>query len=143
MLGAWLVKRKTLAAFDALNRHDLEAVARNYAEEVVFVYPGNVGPHGVHKSKRAVRALLTRIFNQFPYINFKVKRLAVTNGFDVVGNNVVYTHWDVELRNHEGTSARFSGVTVATIRRGKVVLIEDIFDASDESHRRSWAASIA
>lgn len=142
MLGALLAKRKAPAAFDALNRHDLEALVQNYADDVIFLYPGDVGPHGIHKGKQAVRALLKRIFSQFPHISFKVKNVAVANLFDVLGNNVVYTHWDADLKNHEGTSARFSGITVATIRRGKIVLLEDIFDASNESHRRSWATSV-
>jgi hypothetical protein len=73
----------------------------------------------------------------------QVKYVAVANVFDLLGNNVVYTHWDVDLTRHEATQARFSGVTVATIRRGKIVLVEDIFAASNDSYRRSWTISVA
>lgn len=52
MVGALLAKRKTLAAFDALNRHDLEALIRNYADNVIFVYPGEVGRMAFMKVSR-------------------------------------------------------------------------------------------
>ena len=141
MLGAILTKHTTRLAFDALNRHDVQALLRNYADEVVFVYPGTVGPHGVHRGKDAVKALLERIFAQFPTIDFRIKAIALANAFDLLGNNVVYTHWDVSLTNSHTVRAEFSGITVATVRRGKVVLIEDVFDASGDQHQRSWAAA--
>jgi ketosteroid isomerase-like protein len=139
MIGAMLLKRMAPAAFDALNRHDLDALLRNYSEEVAFVYPGDVGPHGRHEGKAAVRRLLERIFRQFPRIRFAVKHVAVASAFDFFGNNIVYTHWDAEFENYEGVPVRFSGVTVATVAKGKVVLIEDFFDPTDQCHRLAWA----
>lgn len=138
MLGALLTKRATRLAFDALNRHDLQALLNNYAPDVVFEYPGTVGPCGTHRGKDAVRALLERIFQQFPVIDFRVRTIALANPLDMLGNNVVYTHWDVSLTNRDAIRAEFGGITVATVRKGKVVLIQDIFDASSEQHQRSW-----
>ena len=55
MIGALLVKRMVPAAFEATNQHDIEAVLKNYSEDIIFVYPGDVSVSGTYHSKDEVR----------------------------------------------------------------------------------------
>ncbi|BBM70375.1 nuclear transport factor 2 family protein [Rhodothermus marinus] len=132
MIGAWLVQRKTPAIYQAFNRHDLKAVLSNFADDVTFVFPGDVRASGVHSGKEAVTRWFEQFFAQFPTLRFTVHRVAVANLFDMVGNNVVVTHWDVEVVNRQGRRGQNSGVTVTTLRRGKAVHIQDLISFSTQ-----------
>ncbi len=129
MIGAWLAQRKTPALYAAFNRHDLKAVLANIADDVTFVFPGDVRASGVHSGKEALARWFEQFFAQFPTLRFTVRQVTVANLFDLVGNNVVATRWDVEVVNRGGRQGQNSGVTVTTLRRGKAVHIQDfIFD---------------
>ena len=54
MIGAILAKRSVPAWFDAMNRHDIDALLKDYADDVVMVYPGDVeGVSGTTTGKLA------------------------------------------------------------------------------------------
>ncbi len=138
MIGAWLAQRKTPDIYAAFNRHDLKAVLANFADDVTFVFPSDVRASGVHAGKEAVARWFEQFFAQFPTLRFTVRQVAVANLFDLVGNNVVATRWDVEVVNRDGWQGQNSGVTVTTLRRGKAVHIQDfIFDAGP-AFRAAW-----
>jgi hypothetical protein len=42
MIGAILAKQRVPAWFEAMNNHNLDALLRNYAVEIVLEYPGDV-----------------------------------------------------------------------------------------------------
>jgi uncharacterized protein (TIGR02246 family) len=138
MIGALIVKRKVPAAFDAMNRHDLEAFLKNYSDDAAFVYPGDIGPSGTYTGKEAIRALFQRFFEQFPTIRFTVKHVAVTNLFDMTGSNVTAAHWEVDVTNRDGLAAHNSGVTVITSRRGQAVHVQDFIFDTGEKFRAAW-----
>jgi ketosteroid isomerase-like protein len=139
MIGALTAKRKAAAALDALNRRDLESYMKGLADNATFVYPGDIpGISGVHAGKPAVRAVFERLFAQFPTIHFALRHVAVSNLWDIFGNNVVALRWDVTTVNRDGREGGTAGVTIATLRRGKVARIEDfIFDTGDK-FRAAW-----
>jgi ketosteroid isomerase-like protein len=62
MIGALLVKRMVPAAFEATNRHDIEAVLKNYSDYIILVYPGDVSASGTYRGKDEVRTFLQRWF---------------------------------------------------------------------------------
>ncbi|GIX49300.1 MAG: hypothetical protein KatS3mg131_3511 [Candidatus Tectimicrobiota bacterium] len=138
MIGAWLAQRKTPAIYQAFNRHDLKAVLSNLADEVTFIFPGDVRASGVHTGKEAVARWFEQFFEQFPTLRFTVRRVAVANLFDMVGNNVVVTRWDVEVVNRQGRQGQNSGVTVTTLRRGKAVHIQDFIFDTGPNFRAAW-----
>lgn len=51
MIGALIARRNVPKVYEALNRHDLGAFLRNFAEEAVFVYPGDVSLSGTYTGK--------------------------------------------------------------------------------------------
>ena len=122
MLGAWLAQRKTPEIYQAFNRHDLKAVLANFADDVTFVFPGDVRASSVHSGKEAVARWFEQFFEQFPTLKFTVRRVAVANLFDMTGDNVVVTRWDVEVVNRDGRQGQNSDVTVTTLRRGGAVV---------------------
>lgn len=138
MIGAWLAQRKTPDIYAAFNRHDLKAVLANLADDVTFVFPGNVRASGVHAGKEAVTRWFEEFFAQFPTLRFTVRLVTVANLFDLAGNNVVATRWDVEVVNRDGRQETNSGVTVTTLRRGKVVHIQDFIFDTGPAFRAAW-----
>ncbi len=84
MLGAWLAQRKTPAIYEAFNRHDLEAVLASFADDVTFIFPGDVRASGVHTGKEAVKRWFEQFFAQFPTLRFTVRQVGVANLFDTL-----------------------------------------------------------
>ncbi len=138
MIGPWLAQRKTPAIYAAFNRHDLKAVLAHFAGDVTFVFPGDVRASGVHVGKEAVARWFEGFFAQFPTLRFTVRQVTVASLFDLVGNNVVATRWDVEVVNRDGRQGQNGGVTVTTLRRGKAVHIQDFLFDTGAAFRVAW-----
>jgi len=133
MIGALIAKRKAMAALEAMNRGDLENYLHGWADDGTFVFPGNVeGASGTHIGKDAIGRWMQHFFEQFPSRSFNVKHIAVSNLFDLTGNNVVAIHWELDLTNRKGVKTHGTGVTLVTIRNGKATRAQDfIFDVGD------------
>jgi hypothetical protein len=56
----------------------------------------------------------------------------------MIGNNVVAIEWEVDVVNRDGLEFHNSGVTMATIRRGKAVFSQDYFSDTGEKLRAVW-----
>ncbi len=141
MIGTLVAKKALAKAFDALNRHDLPTFMSAWRDDGVFVYPGEIPESGVFQGKNAVETWFRHFFEQFPAIEFNVHDICVRNIFDLAGTNVVAVHWDILLTNRDGRDGKNSGVTVVSIKRGKVFLVKDfIFDLGD-NFRRNWSAT--
>jgi len=136
-----LIAKKALAdPFDALNRHDLPSFMSAWRDDGVFIYPGEIPESGTFQGKSAVEGRFRRFFDQFPTIQFDVRDICVRDIFDLAGNNVVVVHWNIQLTNREGRVGQNSGVTVVSIKRGKVFLVKEfIFDLGD-NFTRNWSA---
>jgi len=140
MIGAIMAKRALDSAFDALNRHDLAKFMAVWRDDGEFIYPGDIPESGTFRGRAAVEGWFRRFFEQFPEIGFDVHDICVRNIFDLRGTNVGAVHWDLKLTNRAGRIGTNSGVTVVTIKRGKVVHVKDfIFDLGD-NFRRNWGA---
>jgi ketosteroid isomerase-like protein len=141
MIGAILAKRGVAGGYDAMNRRDLPLMMADWHENAVFTYPGDVPASGTYEGRSAIEAWFRRYFEQFPEVRFEVHDICVRDIFDIVGNNVIIGHWTVQVKNREGRTGTWSGVSVFTLRRGKVVALKDIiFDVGD-GFRRVWGAA--
>jgi len=136
MIGALVAKKALADTFDALNRHDLPKFMSAWRDDGVFIYPGDIPESGTFQGKSAVENWFQRFFEQFPGIRFDVQDICVRNIFDVVA-----VHWNIELTNREGRVGQNSGVTVVSIRRGKVFLVKDFMFDLGENFRRNWSAA--
>jgi ketosteroid isomerase-like protein len=141
VIGALIARRALAGAFSALDAHDLATFMAAWRDDGVFVYPGEIPQSGRFAGKPAVEGWFRGFFAQFPKIHFDIHDICVRHIFDLVGSNVAAVHWDVHLTNREGRVGGNSGVTVITIKGGKVVHAKDyIFDLGDD-FRRNWSAA--
>ncbi len=139
MIGAILAKRRVPQWFDAMNRHDLDALLRDYAEDVTMVYPGDVdGVSGTHKGKDAIRRWYQRYFAQFPEVHQIVKAIAVRNLFDMVGNNLIAVQWEAEVTNRQGLHVKNDGVSIVESRGGKAVYLRVYMSVLGDEFRGAW-----
>ncbi|MFO7742682.1 MAG: nuclear transport factor 2 family protein [Anaerolineae bacterium] len=141
MIGTLMAKRAIAGAFDALNAHDLEQFMAGWREDGMFVFPGDIPESGTYQGKPAVAAWFQRFFEQFPEIGFEIEDVCVRNSFDLVGNNVLAVHWKQRLTNREGWTSENSGVTVITVRGGKVAAVRDFLFDTGSTFRRSWGVA--
>ncbi len=138
MIGTLMAKKAVAGAFDALNEHDLARFMSGWREDGVFIFPGEIPESGIFQGKSAVEAWFQRFFEQFPEIRFELEDICVRNSFDLVGNNVLAVHWTQRLTSQEGWTSENSGVTVITVRGGKVAVVRDFLFDTGSTFRRSW-----
>jgi ketosteroid isomerase-like protein len=141
MIGALVARKAIAAAFEAMNRHDLPKFMSAWRDDGVFIYPGEIHASGTFRGKSAVEGWFRNFFDQFPRIHFDVRDICVRNIFALTGTNVVAVHWNIHLTNREGRVGENSGVTVISIKGGKVSLVRDFIFDLGENFRLNWSAS--
>lgn len=140
MIGAIVAKKAIANAFDALNRHDLTKFMSAWRDDGVFIYPGEIPASGTFQGKSAVEGWFRNFFDQFPRIEFDVQDICVRNIFAFSGTNVVAVHWNIQLTNRDGRAGQNSGVTVISIKGGKVVHVKDFIFDLGENFKLNWSA---
>ena len=141
MIGALVARKAIAASFQAMNRHDLAGFMSAWRDDGVFIYPGEIHASGTFQGRSAVEGWFRNFFDQFPKIQFDIQDICVRNIFALGGNNVVAVHWNLQLTNREGRVGQNSGVSVITIKGGKVTQVKDfIFDLGN-NFRFNWSAS--
>jgi ketosteroid isomerase-like protein len=140
MIGALVAKKAIADAFKAMNRHDLPTFMSAWRDDGVFIYPGEIHASGTFKGKSAVEGWFRNFFDQFPKIQFDVQDICVRNIFAFTGTNVIAVHWNIQLTNRDGRVGQNSGVSLISIKSGKVVHTKDfIFDLGD-NFKLNWSA---
>ena len=137
MIGAIIAKKKMRSAFASLNRRDLPAFLANVAEDSTYVVAGNISVSGTIKGKKNIEEWWKKFMEQFPKANFTLKNVCVQNIFALGGTNVAAAEWDVVLTNREGADFQENGVTVVTIKKGRIVLAS-VYKLDTEIMRRAW-----
>jgi len=139
MIGAIIARNAVRSGFNALNDHDLDKFMTAWAEQSVWIYPGNLSVSGKYAGKDNVRKWFEHFQEQFPVVYFKVDHLGVGNIFAFSGSNVVSAHWELELTNKEGVKFQNSGITLLRIKGSKVIQGEDfLFKNSGEDFAGMW-----
>ena len=141
MIGALVARKAIAGSFEALNQHDLMTFMSAWRDDGVFIYPGEIQASGTFRGKSAVEGWFRNFFVQFPKIQFDIQDMCVRNISAMTGNNVVAVHWTIQLTNREGRVGQNSGVSVITIKGGKVVQVQDfIFDLGN-NFTLNWSAA--
>ncbi len=142
-IGALVAKKALAGAFEALNRHDLPKFMSAWRDDGVFIYPGEIPESGTSQGKSAVEGWFRRFFEQYPRIQFDVQDICVRNIFDLTGTNVAAVHWNIQLTNRQGRVGQNSGVTVISIKGGKVFRVKDFIFDLGENFKQNWGAAAA
>jgi ketosteroid isomerase-like protein len=139
MIGAIIAKQSVKSGFDALNDHNLDKFMKAWAEQSVWIYPGNLSVSGKFVGKDRVRKWFEHFLEQFPQMRFTVTHFGVGSIFALGGSNVISAYWELELMNKAGLKYSNSGVTLLTIKGAKVVQGEDfLFKSSGEDFIKIW-----
>ncbi|MEK6742697.1 MAG: nuclear transport factor 2 family protein [Nitrospirota bacterium] len=133
MIGTIIAKKKIYAAYEFLNKRDVHSFISAWDDDAIFVFPGTIRASGSVKGKKAIETWFHNFCSQFPEIHFKVKRICAERLFDMIGTNVLTAIWDIILVNKDRNTIHNSGVTVITLKRGKVIHAQDyIFNTGKE-----------
>jgi ketosteroid isomerase-like protein len=124
-----------------LDKHDLAQFMSAWRDDGVFIYPGEIHASGTFRGKSAVEGWFRNFFDQFPKIHFDIRDICVRNIFALGGSNVVAVHWNIQLTNREGRVGQNSGVTVVTIKSGKVVQVQDFISDLGSNFKLNWSAA--
>jgi len=139
MIGAIIARQAVKSGFDALNDRNLDKFIKVWAEQSMWIYPGNLSVSGKFAGKDKVRKWFEHFQEQFPQMRFTVKHFGVGSIFALSGNNVVSAYWDLEATNKAGLKYQNSGVTLLTIKGAKVVQGEDFLSKSaGEDFAKVW-----
>jgi ketosteroid isomerase-like protein len=141
MIGALVARKAIVAAFEAMDQHDLTRFMSAWRDDGVFIYPGEIYASGTFQGKSAVEGWFRKFFEQFPKIKFDIQDICVRNIFALSGNNIVAVHWNLQLTNRGGRQGQNSGVTVLTIKGGKVMVGRDFIFDLGENFKLNWSAA--
>jgi steroid delta-isomerase-like uncharacterized protein len=104
---------------DAWNRQDIDAIAAIHADDVVFENH-TVGERA--EGAEAVRDHIAEIFEQWPSLRFRGRRLYVADEFAV-------SEWTATATKPDGTQIEWDGVDVFPLRDGKIAR-KDVYSTS-------------
>jgi steroid delta-isomerase-like uncharacterized protein len=112
--------RELIDAYDdAWNRQDLDAVCALHAEDVVFE---NHTAGERAEGADAVRAHIGGIFERWPSLRFRRRRLHAAEDFAV-------SEWTATATRPDGTRIEWDGVDVFPLRDGRIVR-KDVYSTS-------------
>mgnify|MGYP001202681220 CR=1 FL=1 len=140
MIGLFISKKKISKGFESMNKHDLVRFLSDWSDNGTFIYPGDIHVSGRFEGIASVEKWFKNFFEQCPEIRFTINNFFFKNIFDFTGTNTIAVHWDVDLKNRKGKTIHNKGISVLSIKFGKVITVEDyIFNTGDE-FREIWSA---
>jgi ketosteroid isomerase-like protein len=141
MIGAIIARKAVDNAFRAMSNHDLDGFMSAWRDDGVLIYPGEIWASGTFSGKPAVTKWVQKFFEQYPKINFDIQHICAANIFAMTGTNVMTAHWNIYLTNRSGRVGVNSGVSVITLKGGKVVQVKDFVFDLGENFRLNWGAA--
>jgi ketosteroid isomerase-like protein len=138
MIGAVIARKSVDDAFRALSNHNLEGFMSAWRDDGVLMYPGETWASGTFTGKPAVEEWCRKFFAQYPKIQFDVQQICVKNIFAFTGTNVIAVHWNIYLTNRTGRVGQNSGVSVISLKSGKVIQVKDFVFDLGENFRLNW-----
>lgn len=99
---------------DAFNRHDVEGILADFADDAIWLLSLGSEPHGRRLSgKQEIRALLSQRFRDIPDMNWAVIR-------HFASGNLVCSEWRVTGTPKSGPRIDWLGVDIWEIENGKI-----------------------
>ncbi len=136
MLGGLIAKKQVRKGFTFFSRQDLNAFVSVFADDAVVVYP-TTGPI---KGKGAIREFYGHFFQTFPKVEAVAHEICLENSFDLMGTNVISTHFEISTTNRKGTTFRQEGMLLIKAKRGRLTSVRYFF-LDTENLRRAWRES--
>ncbi len=102
--------------FEKLNDKEFESIESYLSPHVVFYFPGTQPLKGPKK----VKQLLQIIYRRYPHLKFRVNDI-------IIQKNRVAAVWENAGTDRQGRPYRNEGVTIFTLKQGKVISMSDYF----------------
>jgi ketosteroid isomerase-like protein len=139
MIGALLAKRRIPSGIDAINRRDLDAYLKDWTDDAVLVYPGQIpGAGGTHQGKAAIREFYEHDLEQFPKMKIRLSHIGVENIFDLFGNNTIFVEWEADVTNRDGFRIQNNGLSVLKVKGGKIFHLRMYIFDTGEIFKTAW-----
>ena len=117
-------------------RRNVDDLVSVFAEDGTLIYP----TRGEIKGKTAIREFFNHFLETFPEIDLVLVNIGVENLFDLIGTNVITTHFFITTTNRKGATFKQEVMQLIKIRRGKLKLVHYFFNDTDNL-RRAWRES--
>ncbi len=136
MLGALIAKSKVRKAFASISRGDVDTFVSVFTDDCLVNYPTK----GIIQGKEAVRGFYRHFVETFPKIEAFVRNVGVENIFDLVGTNVLFTHFEVFTTNRKGVTFKQEGMQLIKARGGRLTSLHYFFYDTEALHH-AWKES--
>ena len=120
-----MFEQRAQRAAEAMNRKDLAAVLRPWADDGVFEMAGHTTRSGRYEGKAAIEAFFRRIFERLEVIKFTVRRVGLANPVGFTYNNTIFIEMEVEEVSTDGATLHTLSLGVYEWRRGKLVGVRE------------------
>ena len=124
-----IVKRKIVAAFDALSRGDRDALIGQMSSHVHHSLPSNHALGGERTNREDVGAWLDRLFRLFPGLGFTVHAIAVSGP---PWNTVIGAEWTNSGTLLDNSRYNNSGAHILGLRWGRLTSFHAYLHDADE-----------
>ena len=135
MIGAIILKLALRGAMDDLNKRNKEKIIASFADDAVIIYPGRMSVSGVRKGKAAIKEFFDKYFDQFPEEHCVAKETYIKNILALGLSNTIAIRFQKRITNKAGQTFENSGISVLTLRRGKVVEMQDFYFDVETLHK--------
>ncbi len=109
----------------AMERKDVAAIVRGWADDGVLEVGGNSSISGRYEGRPAIEAFFRRIFDRLATIRLTVKRVAFANPVGLTYANTVFIEYELDETDTDGATMHGHCVGAFEYRRGKVVAMRE------------------
>ena len=127
MIGAIILKVALRGAMNDLNKRQKEKIIASFADDAVIIYPGKMSVSGVRKGMAAIKEFFDKYFDQFPEEYCVAKETYIKNILALGLSNTIAIRFQKKVKNKAGQTFENMGISVLTIRWGKVVEMQDFY----------------
>ena len=134
MIGAILLKLAWKRNLErAFANRDVDAMLKSWDQDGVLEFGGSHDMAGRFVGRTEIGRWLERWFSGMQELHVSVGRVALARPWALTLNNTVMTELHVEEVSHAGTAVTADVLSVADVRRGKIVRTRDYpFDETPE-----------
>ena len=127
MIGAIILKVALRGAMNDLNNRRKEKIIASFADDAVIIYPGKTSISGTRKGKAAIKEFFDRYFDQFTEEYCVAKETYIKNILALGLSNTIAIRFHKKVKTKTGQTFENMGISVLTIRWGKVVEMQDFY----------------
>ena len=127
MIGAIMLKVALRGAMNDLNNRRKEKIIASFADDAVIIYPGKMSVSGMRKGKAAIKEFFDKYFDQFPEEHCVAKETYIKNILALGLSNTIAIRFHKKVKTKTGQTFENMGISVLTIRWGKVVEMQDFY----------------